>query len=247
VKNGAHLPADLFIKLAKEFLLLGILAGHKMGSDEIVDIGEERIAGFGAALGGRFIRFVGNLIEDAAGDDGTGGLGLGAGFGDDAAEDIVGDFLEGLGIFEAAAHGAERGKEIATFKQAINVEVIEFRKCEAEFGAVVASEAEAQLDAELRREMFNHIAIDGDGPAAKDRLNHATTGAAGKITHNEYLERCIRFRCGGDPALTRCDIHYHVRISSFWHLFFPLAVGNSLPLPYFTREPIQLGNNNEFN
>lgn len=221
MEDGAHLAADLLIKLAKEFFLLGILAGDEMGGDEIVDVGEEGIAGFGAAGGAGLTGFVGDLIEDATGDDGTGGPGFGTGFGDDAAEDIVGNFLEGFGIFEAAAHGAERGKEVTTFKQAIGVKVIEFREGEAEFGAVVTGEGEAQFDAELRGETINLVAIDGDGPAAQDRFNNATAGATGKITHNEYLERCIRFRCGGDPAITGFDIHNHVRIRSFWHLFIP--------------------------
>ena len=120
------MAAGLFIQLGKELLLLGILAGDEMGRDQIVDVGEEGVARFGAAFGDGFIRFIGDLIEKAAGDDGAGGFGFGASFGDDAAEDVVGDFLERLGIFETAAHGAEGRKEIAAFKEAIGVKVLEF-------------------------------------------------------------------------------------------------------------------------
>lgn len=215
------MAAGLFIKLGKEFLLLGILAGDEMGSDQIVDVGEEGVARFGAAFGGGFISFIGDLIENAAGDDGAGGFGFGARFGDDAAEDVVGDFLERLGIFETAAHGAEGRKEIATFKEAIGVKVLQFGEREAEFGAMIAGEGEAEFDAELGGEMFNLIAIHWDGAAAENRLDDAAAGAAGKITHNEYLERRVRFRGGVDSALAGLDVQHYARIRSFWHLVIP--------------------------
>ncbi len=245
MKDGAHLAAGLFVELGEEILLLGILAGDEMGGDEIVDVGEEGIAGFGAAFGGWIVGFIGDLIEDAAGDDGTGGFGFGAGFGDDAAENVVGDFLEGLGIFETAAHGAEGGKKIATFEEAIGVEVLEFGECQAQFGAMITGEGEAQFDAELGGEMFNLIAIHEDRAAAEKGIENTAAGATGEITHNEYLERRVRFRGGVNPALAGLDIQHYVRIRSFWHLVIPQAIGIELPQPYFTRETILLGNHNE--
>ena len=92
---------------------------------------------------------------------------------------------------------------------------------EPEFGAMVPGERQAQFGSKLGREAFNLIAIDRDRTAAEDGFDHATAGAAGKITHNEYLERRVRFRGRVHPALARFDIHYHVGIRSFWHLVIP--------------------------
>jgi len=215
------LAASLVVELGEEFLLLGILPGDKVGRDEIVNVGEEGIARFGAAGGAGFVGFVGNLVEEATGDDGTGGLGFGAGFGNDAAENVVGDFFQGLGIFETTAHGAKRGKQVATFEKAVGVEVFEFVEPEMEFGAMVTGEGEAKFDAELGGESFDFVPVDRNGAASEDWLDNSAAGAPGEITHNEYLERRVRFRCGVDPALSRLHIHYDVRIRSFWHLVIP--------------------------
>jgi hypothetical protein len=73
----------------------------------------------------------------------------------------------------------------------------------------------------LGGELFDLVPIDLDRPAAENRFYDSTAGAAGEITHNEYLERRIRFRGGIDPGLTGLDIHHHVGIRSFWHLVIP--------------------------
>jgi hypothetical protein len=209
VEKDAHLAAGFAVELGKELLLLGILTGDEVGSDEIANVGEKGVAGAGAASGGRVIGFVGDLIEEAAGDDGAGCLGFGRGFGDETAEDFVGGLFEGFGIFKAPAHGAEGGKEIAFFEEAIGVEVFEFREREVKFGAMVAGERETEVDAESSGEGFDFIAIDEDGTAPEDGFDDATAGTAGKIAHNENLERRIGFRSGVDAALPRFDVQQH--------------------------------------
>ena len=86
---------------------------------------------------------------------------------------------------------------------------------------MITGQSEEEFDAELGGEMFNLIAINGNGAAAENRLDDAAAGAAGKITHNEYLERRVRFRGGGDSAIAGLDIQHYARIRSFWHLVIP--------------------------
>jgi len=209
VEEGAHLAAGFGVELGEELLLLGILAGDEVGSDEIANVGEEGITGPGAAGGGRIFGFVGDLIEEAAGDDGAGGLGFGTGFGDEAAEDFVGGLFEGFGIFEAAAHGAKGGEKFTLFVEAIGVEVLEFGEGEVEFGSVVTGERETEVDAEGGGEGFDFIPIDEDGTAPEDRFDDATAGATGKIPHNENLEGSIGFGSGVDAALARFDVQQY--------------------------------------
>jgi hypothetical protein len=237
MEDRAHLAADLFIELGEELLLLGILSGDKMRSDEIVYVGEEGIARFCAAAGGGLVGFVGNLIEDAAGDDGAGCVGFGAGCGDDAAEDFIRRFLEGLRVLEAAAHRAKGGKKIAFFVEAIGVEVFELSEGKAELGTVVTGEGEEEFGAELGGEIVNLVPIDEDGAAAEDRLDNATAGAPGEIAHNENLERRFRFRSGRDPALTRLYIQLYTHIRSFWHLqsHVRLTLSDRCPILHVSR------------
>ena len=106
---------------------------------------EERVAGLTAALGGWLAGFVGDLIKDASRDYGAGGFSFGAGFGDDAAEDVVGDFLQRFGVFEAAAHGAQRGKKFAGFEEVVGVEVVQRFDRQPELGAVITGQGENEF------------------------------------------------------------------------------------------------------
>jgi hypothetical protein len=215
VEDGAHLTAGFLVELGEELLLFGILTGDEVRSDEIADIGEEGIAGTGAAGGLGIFGFVGDLIEEAAGDDGARGSGFTRRFGDEAAEDFVGGLFQRLGIFEAAAHGAESREEIAGFKEAIGVEVVESGKRKLELGSVIPGEGEVELDTERGGERFDFIAVDEDGAAPEDGFDHATAGAAGKIAHNENLERRIGFWSGVDAALPRFDVQQYTHARSF--------------------------------
>ena len=224
MKNGAHLAAHLFIQFGEEFLLLRVLAGNQVRGDQILDVGQERITG-ARLLGGRGVfGFVGDLIEQAAGDDVARGAGFGTGLGDEAAEDFIRRLLQRLGVFQALAHGAESGKEIAFLVDAIGVEVFEFGERQTQFGAVVTGERQAEINAQAGGEIIDFIPIDEEGAAPEDRLDDATAGAAGKIAHNENLEWRIRFRGCIDPSFPRLYIQHYARIVIFWHLLFPFRL-----------------------
>lgn len=224
MKNGAHLAAHLFIQFGEEFLLLRVLAGNQVRGDQILDVGQERITGAGLLRRGRVFGFVGDLIEEAAGDDVAGGAGFGTGLGDEAAEDLIRRLFQRLGVLQTLAHGAESGEEIAFFVDTIGVEVFELTERQAEFGAVVTGERQTEVDTQAGGKILDFVAIDEEGAAPENRFDNATAGAAGKIAHNENLEWRIRFRGCIDPSFPRFYIQHYARIVIFWHLLFPFRL-----------------------
>jgi hypothetical protein len=104
------------------------------------------------------------------------------------------------------------------------MEVFEFGEGETQFGAMVAREREAEVNAQAGGEIVDLIAIDEEGAAAKNGLDDATAGAPGKIAHNENLEWRVRLRGCIDPSFPRLYIQHYARIVIFWHLLFPFRL-----------------------
>lgn len=224
VEDRSHLAAHLFVEFGQQFLLLRILAGDQVRGDQILDVGQERITGARLLRRCGVFGFVGDLIEQAAGDDIARRAGFGTGLGDEAAEDFIRRLFQRLRVFQALAHGAESGEEIAFLIDTICVEVLEFGEGQTQFGAVVTGERQAEINAQAGGEIIYFIPIDEEGATAEDRLDDATAGASGKIAHNENLEWRVRLRGCIDPSFPRLYIQHYARIVIFWHLLFPFRL-----------------------